>query len=157
MRVVLDGVFNHTGYDSRYFNGRGRYDSRRRASVARTRPTARWYEFQRVAGPIRLLVGHLHPAAGAARRDAGAIQSYIIPTTRTASSAGWLRWAPPAGGSTSLDELPDDFYRRRLNAAAKQEKPDALVIGEVWEDASNKIAYSERRRYFAGRRAGLAS
>ena len=24
MRVVPDGVFNHTGYDSRYFNGRGR-------------------------------------------------------------------------------------------------------------------------------------
>ena len=47
------------------------------------------------------------------------------------------------------DELPDAFIRR-LNAAAKQEKPDALIIGEVWEDASNKIAYSERRRYFQG-------
>ena len=43
----------------------------------------------------------------------------------------------------------DDFIAG-LNAAAKQEKPDALVIGEVWEDASNKIAYSERRRYFGG-------
>ncbi|MGI6181627.1 MAG: alpha-amylase family glycosyl hydrolase, partial [Agathobaculum sp.] len=37
-----------------------------------------------------------------------------------------------------------------LNAAAKREKPDAVIIGEVWEDASNKIAYSERRRYFQG-------
>ena len=47
------------------------------------------------------------------------------------------------------DELPDAFIQK-LNAAAKREKPDALVIGEVWEDASNKIAYSERRKYFQG-------
>ena len=33
---------------------------------------------------------------------------------------------------------------------SRREKSDALIIGEVWEDASNKIAYSERRRYFQG-------
>ena len=47
------------------------------------------------------------------------------------------------------NELPDSFIQK-LNAAARREKSDALIIGEVWEDASNKIAYSKRRRYFQG-------
>ena len=61
----------------------------------------------------------------------------------------WLRLGASGWRLDVADELPDAFIRR-LNAAAKQEKPDALIIGEVWEDASNKIAYSERRRYFQG-------
>ena len=44
MRVVLDGVFNHTGYDSRYFNGRGRYDSLG-AHQSKDSPYCPWYEF----------------------------------------------------------------------------------------------------------------
>src|SRR5699024_7938739 len=32
----------------------------------------------------------------------------------------------------------------------KKTDPDAVIIGEVWEDASNKIAYGERRQYFYG-------
>jgi len=48
------------------------------------------------------------------------------------------------------DELPDGFLDS-LRTAAKQQKPDSLIIGEVWEDASNKIAYSQRRRYLLGR------
>jgi cyclomaltodextrinase / maltogenic alpha-amylase / neopullulanase len=47
------------------------------------------------------------------------------------------------------DELPDGFLEA-LRCAAKAEKPDAIIIGEVWEDASNKIAYGKRRRYLLG-------
>lgn len=42
-----------------------------------------------------------------------------------------------AGGLDVADELPDEFLDA-LRRAAKAEKPDALVLGEVWEDASNK-------------------
>ena len=35
-------------------------------------------------------------------------------------------------------------------AAAREAKKDAVVIGEVWEDGSNKIAYSRRRKYLLG-------
>ena len=47
------------------------------------------------------------------------------------------------------DELSDPFLDE-LCAAAREEKPDVAVIGEVWEDASNKIAYGRRRRYLLG-------
>ena len=48
------------------------------------------------------------------------------------------------------DELPDLFLDR-LHDAVKAEQPDALILGEVWEDASNKSAYGVRRRYLLGR------
>ena len=47
------------------------------------------------------------------------------------------------------DELPrrllDEFRR-----AVKAEDPQALIIGEVWEDASHKESYGHRRRYLLG-------
>ena len=61
----------------------------------------------------------------------------------------WLRLGASGWRLDVADELPDSFIQK-LNAAARREKSDALIIGEVWEDASNKIAYSERRRYFQG-------
>ena len=48
-----------------------------------------------------------------------------------------------------VDELPDVFLDP-LCRAMRREKSDALIVGEVWEDASNKIAYDVRRRYFLG-------
>ena len=47
------------------------------------------------------------------------------------------------------DELPDDFIAE-IRSAMDQEKPDSFLLGEVWEDGSNKIAYSQRRRYLLG-------
>ncbi len=47
------------------------------------------------------------------------------------------------------DELPDKFLDRAVHAA-KSVNPDAVMLGEVWEDASNKVAYSTRRRYLQG-------
>jgi pullulanase len=47
------------------------------------------------------------------------------------------------------DELPDEFIallRRRV----KEIDPEGIVIGEVTEDASNKISYEKRRKYFSG-------
>ena len=32
-----------------------------------------------------------------------------------------------------------------------EEKPEGFLLGEVWEDGSNKIAYSRRRKYLLGR------
>lgn len=48
------------------------------------------------------------------------------------------------------DELPDSMIRK-IRAAAEAERPDSVLIGEVWEDASNKISYGERKTYFTAR------
>ena len=61
----------------------------------------------------------------------------------------WLALGASGWRLDVADELPDAFIQK-LNAAARREKPDALIVGEVWEDASNKVSYSVRRRYFQG-------
>ena len=48
------------------------------------------------------------------------------------------------------DELPDAFIEK-IRRVMMEEKPDSFLLGEVWEDASTKIAYSQRRRYLLGR------
>ena len=145
MRVVLDGVFNHTGYDSRYFNGHGRYDSLG-AHQSKDSPYYPWFDFSEWPDKYGSWWGiYTLPQVNEHNED---YQNYIF---RDADSVvrRWLRLGASGWRLDVADELPDDFIAG-LNAAAKKEKPDALVIGEVWEDASNKIAYSERRRYFGG-------
>ena len=47
------------------------------------------------------------------------------------------------------DELPDEFLENLRNSV-KAENPEAIVIGEVWEDASNKESYGARRKFLLG-------
>ena len=44
-----------------------------------------------------------------------------------------------------------DLFLEHIAKAAKQIKPTAMILGEVWEDASNKMAYGQRRRYLLGK------
>ncbi|MFR3450349.1 MAG: hypothetical protein ACLTSX_00550 [Collinsella sp.] len=47
------------------------------------------------------------------------------------------------------DELSDELIED-IKAAVLEERPDGLLLGEVWEDASNKLAYGKLRKYLAG-------
>jgi glycosidase len=62
----------------------------------------------------------------------------------------WLRAGASGWRLDVADEMPGEFIEE-LTKAAREEKEDAVIIGEVWEDASNKVAYSVRRRYLLGR------
>ncbi len=145
MRVVLDGVFNHTGYDSRYFNARGRYNSVG-AYQSKESPYYRWFDFQEWPNKYGSWWG-IYTLPQVCEMDESYLD-YIIESEDSVVRR-WLRLGASGWRLDVADELPDAFIQK-LNAAAKREKADALVIGEVWEDASNKIAYSERRKYFQG-------
>lgn len=145
MRVVLDGVFNHTGYDSRYFNARGRYNSVG-AYQSKESPYYRWFDFQEWPNKYGSWWG-IYTLPQVREMDESYLD-YIIESEDSVVRR-WLRLGASGWRLDVADELPDAFIQK-LNAAAKREKADALVIGEVWEDASNKIAYSERRKYFQG-------
>ena len=145
MRVVLDGVFNHTGYDSRYFNARGHYDSVG-AFQSKESPYFSWFDFHNWPNEYGSWWG-IYTLPQVNESD-GSYQDYIIEDEDSVVRR-WLRLGASGWRLDVADELPDSFIQK-LNAAARREKSDALIIGEVWEDASNKIAYSERRRYFQG-------
>ena len=47
------------------------------------------------------------------------------------------------------DEIPDSFLRK-LRKTVKETNKDAVIVGEVWEDASNKISYGGFRDFLLG-------
>ena len=62
------------------------------------------------------------------------------------------KWSKLGLGGWRLDvadELPDDFIKD-IRIALEQSHDDQILIGEVWEDASNKVAYGQRRKYLLG-------
>ena len=143
MRIILDGVFNHVGIDSRYFNIYGNYDSIG-AFQSEQSPYYNWFAFRDDGSYEAWWDIELLPAinkSDISHRDFICAPDGVIAHWTKKGVSGWRL--------DVVDELPDIFLYP-LCEAIKREKSDALIIGEVWEDASNKIAYDVRRKYFLG-------
>ena len=143
IRVILDGVYSHTGSNSLYFNrerqfpGDGAYNTQ-------NSPYFSWYSFSHWPDRYRCWWG-FDTLPTVNKIDPEFIR-YII-TDEDSVVAHWLRAGCDGFRLDVADELPNEFMvliKKRI----RQVKPDALLLGEVWEDASNKIAYDVRRRYF---------
>ena len=145
MRILLDGVFNHTGSISRYFNADGSYPDVGAAQSAQS-PYYNWYHFSRWPTEYDAWWGiKTLPAVEENHPD---YREFIF-GGRDSVVRHWLRCGADGWRLDVADELPDDFIAQ-LRCAMEEEKSDALLIGEVWEDGSNKIAYDRRRRYLLG-------
>ena len=145
MRILLVGVFNHTGSVSRYFNADGSYPDVGAAQSAQS-PYYNWYHFSRWPAEYDAWWGiKTLPAVEENHPD---YREFIF-GGRDSVVRHWLRCGADGWRLDVADELPDDFIAQ-LRCAMEEEKSDALLIGEVWEDGSNKIAYDRRRRYLLG-------
>ena len=144
IHVLIDGVFSHTGSDSVYFNREGRYPEPG-AFQSTQSPYYPWYSFSCWPGEYDSWWGfHTLPNVNETEESYNQFvngQDGIVRRWLRAGASGWRL--------DVADELPDLFIDR-LSTAAKEEDPEALVLGEVWEDASNKSAYGVRRRYLLG-------
>lgn len=145
MRVICDGVFNHTGSDSLYFNKYGDYPSIG-AYQSQDSPYYNWYTFIQYPDVYESWWG-IDTLPAINESDPGYIE-FI--NGENGVVRRWLRAGASGWRLDVVDELPDSFVEK-LNAAAKAENNDALIIGEVWEDASRKVAYDQRRQYFQGK------
>lgn len=144
--VILDGVFNHTGSDSRYFNKNGTYDTAG-AYQSRTSPFAQWFHFKEFPDSYecwwdieilpKLDLSNPEPHAYFVGKG-GIVDKY----TRMGVS-GWRL--------DVVDEVPDSFLDELCARVREDTDGEGIVIGEVWENAADKIAYGRRRRYFRGR------
>ena len=146
MRVMLDGVFNHTGYVSRYFNGDGFYPTPG-ACQSEDSPYRSWFNFIHWPDQYESWWGiYSLPAVNEGNPD---YRNFIFGGENSVVRR-WLRAGADGWRLDVADELPDDFVRG-IHEAARAEKPDAVIIGEVWEDGSTKVAYGVRRRHIMGR------
>ena len=146
IRVILDGVFNHTGSSSRYFNAQGFYDTPG-AAQSKDSPWYDWYDFRHWPDKYSSWWGI--DTLPQINESAPSYMDYII-ESKDSIVRRWLRLGASGWRLDVADELPDAFIAA-LRKAATEEKEDAVIIGEVWEDGSNKIAYSQRRKYLLGR------
>ena len=144
MHVIVDGVFNHTGSDSIYFNREKRYPVEG-AYNSQQSPYSSWYNFH--PWPNQYDCWWNFDTLPDVNECAPSYNDYINGTHGIIRK--WLALGADGWRLDVADELPDEFLEN-LRDAAKAEKPDAVILGEVWEDASNKEAYGQRRKYFQG-------
>ena len=145
IRVILDGVFSHTGADSVYFNKYGHYGD---GGAYRDpySPYRSWYYFDE-EGNYQTWWGI--DTLPRLNKDEPAVNEFF--NGENGIVRYWLKHGASGWRLDVADELPSAFLTD-LVKAAKTEKPDAMILGEVWEDASNKTAYEERKNYFRGDR-----
>jgi glycosidase len=143
MKVILDGVYSHTGANSVYFDRWGCFGNGA-VSRGQNSPYYSWYTFHHFPDKYDCWWGFA-TLPNVNELD----ESYLDYIIRDEDSviAHWLRLGADGFRLDVADELPDEFIRR-FKARLRQLDPNALLMGEVWEDASNKTAYSVRRRYF---------
>jgi len=144
--LILDGVFNHTGCDSLYFNKYGNYDSVG-AYQSQESPYRDWYRFDDSPAGYDCWWGvddlpNLEESAPGYRDLIFQGKDSVVRKWLKAGAKGWRL--------DVADELPDEFIAGIKSAVTDTLGADGLLIGEVWEDASHKISYSQLRRYLLG-------
>ncbi len=143
IKIILDGVFNHTGADSIYFNREGSYPSPG-AYQSTESPYYPWYSFREYPDKYECWWGiDILPRINTSIRDCKRYflgDNGVIDHYRKLGIYGWRL--------DVADELSDEFIEGVAHVMSKN--GDYVLYGEVWEDASNKLAYGRRRRYYLG-------
>ena len=145
MRVMMDGVFSHTGADSKYFNRFGCYDTVG-ACQSLASPYAGWYRFSEFPNRYNAWWGfYTLPAVDKNNPDYRnyllAPQTGVLPLWMARGACGWRL--------DVADELPVDLLSA-MRKAVKTQNPEGTLLGEVWEDASCKVSYGAQRSYCLG-------
>lgn len=145
INILLDGVFSHTGSDSIYFNKEGNYHSIG-AYQSKESPYYPWYRFSHYPDQYESWWGidvlpnveELEPT----------YQDFII-FSENSIIKHWMRMGVKGWRLDVVDELPDQFLKN-FYRVLKAVDPDSILLGEVWEDASNKVSYGKTREYLLG-------
>ncbi len=141
--VILDGVFNHVGDDSIYFDHFGKYGGKG-AYYGKKSPYYDWFSFIDFPDKYEAWwgIGNLPRV-----NRTPSFRKLIYGKGGVVDK--YMKMGASGFRLDVVDELERDFTEG-LCAAVKKKKKDAYMVGEVWEDASDKIAYGDRKRYFQG-------
>lgn len=143
MRIILDGVFAHTGADSKYFNRYGNY-GQGGAWNDPDSPYRDWYAWTGEGSYDSWWGIDTMPKTN---KSSESFKNFICGEDGILRQ--WMRKGASGWRFDVVDEYPAAFTAKMCEAV-KAEQHDAYTVGEVWEDASNKEAYGERKNYFKG-------
>lgn len=142
IRIIFDGVYNHVGSDSIYFNKNGNYKTCG-AYNSKSSEYYEWFDFYEYPDEYASWWGF--KTLPSINKDCQSFQDFITETVIPHN----LELKMSGVRLDVADELNDKFIKN-IRKAIKKVDSENLVLGEVWEDATNKIAYGERREYFLG-------
>ncbi|WP_373599863.1 glycoside hydrolase family 13 protein [Paraclostridium bifermentans] len=145
INIILDGVFSHTGDDSIYFNKYGNYDSLG-AYQSLESPYIQWYKFKNHPEKYDCWWG-VKSLPNVNEMEKSYID-YII-KDKDSVIKKWMNYGVKGWRLDVVDELPTEFIEELKSETLKIDE-ESILIGEVWEDASNKVSYEERRKYLLG-------
>ena len=145
INIILDGVFSHTGDDSIYFNKYGNYDSLG-AYQSKNSKFFSWYNFKDYPNEYDCWWGV--KSLPNVNETENSYMDYII-RDKDSVIKKWMNYGVKGWRLDVVDELPSKFLET-LKKETLNIDNESVIVGEVWEDASNKISYSERRKYFLG-------
>ena len=143
--LILDGVFNHTGADSLYFNKFNRYPTVG-AYQSKQSPYYEWFTFSSFPDEYDCWWGIT--CVPTVSRHSKAFQELIAGKGGVIEK--WTNFGIKGWRLDVVDELSDEFLEK-IREAIKENSDEVLVIGEVWEDASTKFSYGQERKYFQGK------
>lgn len=143
--IILDGVFSHTGADSIYFDKFNNYHSNGAFNNEES-PYRSWYTFDDSKVGYKCWWG-IKDLPDVNELEQSYI-NYIIEDKDSVLNK-WTKMGVKGWRLDVVDELPDEFVTK-FKKELKTSETDSVLIGEVWEDASNKISYGERRKYVLG-------
>ena len=135
MRVILDGVFNHTGSQSMYFNADGYYPTLG-AAQSQDSPWYSWYRFHHWPDSYDSWWGiRTLPAV---EESSPSYVDFII-DGKDSIIRRWLRAGASGWRLDVADELPTAFLEA-FAAAMRAYKPDCILLGETWGDAGRLVS-----------------
>lgn len=131
--IILDGVFNHVGEHSVYFTS---------AVNDSASPYRSWFSFSEYPHQYDCWWGCKNlPKTVKNESFRSFICRQVIPKYMQMGIGGFRL--------DVVDEYSNRFTHE-ICAAVKAYNPYGCIIGEVWEDATTKVAYGERKDYFLG-------
>lgn len=145
IRIILDGVFSHTGDDSVYFNRNSTYPGKGAHNSKRSKYYS-WYRFRSWPDDYDCWWGF--DTLPEVNEHDVSFREFIYEGEHSVC-AEYTRAGVSGWRLDVADELPMDFISG-FRARMKREAPDSALIGEVWEDPSRKVAYGVLRSYCLG-------
>ena len=145
MKVILDSVFSYTSSDSRYFNKQGNY-SEIGAYQSPNSKYHNWYKFRSYPFQYECWWGiDSKPNINVMQKS---YVEYIV-TKHDSIIKRWINSGASGWKLNVIDELPDEFIKL-IREKLQEMNKETVLIGDIWEDASNKVSYSRKRKYLYG-------
>lgn len=145
INIILDGVFSHTGADSIYFNKFNTFDEVGAYQSEKSKYFS-WYKFKNYPNDYECWWG-IDDLPNVDENNES-YKNYIIHDKDSVLNK-WISFGIKGFRLDVADELPTQFIKE-FKKKLKECDTDSVLVGEVWEDASNKISYGETRTYFLG-------